>query len=461
MFVTKKSLSRRALLRGACATVALPLLDAMVPAFAQSRARPRPRLACVEIVHGSAGATRYGTLKSLWSPAATGRDFDLAPTSLASLEPYRRHLTIVSHTDCHQADAFTPNEVGGDHNRSSAVFLTQARPKQTLGSDIHSGVSFDQVYARRFGQDTPIPSLQLAIESDDTGGCHYGYACVYMGPISWASPTRPLPMIRDPRTVFDELFGGGGTAAQREARERADRSILDWITTEVVKLKTDLGPTDRSRLDQYLDDVREVERRIQRVEARNGAGGAAGAAGAQGAIPPAPVGVPESFAEHVQIMLDLQTLAFASEITRVASLKLSRDGTGRTYPESGVPDAFHFASHHAEEEARIERLAKINAYHVSQIAYFLDKLARTPDGDRTLLDNSVVLYGSPMGNPNVHNHKRCPLFLAGHAGGTLAGNLHVRAADGTPMANVLLTLLHRLGVDDVASFGDSTGEIAI
>jgi hypothetical protein len=454
MFITRKSLSRRTLLRGACATVALPLLDAMVPAFAQSGARPRPRLACLEIVHGSAGATRYGTLKNLWSPAATGRDFDLAPTSMASLEPYREHLTIVSHTDCHQADAFTPNEVGGDHNRSSAVYLTQARPKQTLGSDIHSGVSFDQVYARRFGQDTPIPSLQLAIESDDTGGCHYGYACVYMGPISWASPTQPLPMIRDPRFVFDELFGGG-TAAQRAARERADRSILDWITTEVAKLKTDLGPTDRNRLDQYLDDVREVERRIQRVEAHNGA------AGAQDAIPPAPVGVPESFAEHVQIMFDLQTLAFASEITRVSSLKLSRDATGRTYPESGVPDAFHFASHHAEDEPRIEKLAKINAYHVSQIRYFLDKLAGTPDGDGTLLDNSVVLYGSPMGNPNVHNHKRCPLFLAGHAGGTLAGNLHVRAADGTPMANVFLTLLHRLGVDDVASFGDSTGEIAI
>ena len=454
MFVTRKSLSRRALLRGACATVALPLLDAMVPAFAQSGARPRPRLACLEIVHGSAGATRYGTLKNLWSPAATGRDFDLAPTSLASLEPYREHLTIVSHTDCHRADAFTPNEVGGDHNRSSAVYLTQARPKQTLGSDIHSGVSFDQVYARRFGQDTPIPSLQLAIESDDTGGCHYGYACVYMGPISWASPTRPLPMIRDPRTVFDELFGGGGTAAQREARERADRSILDWITAEVVKLKTDLGPTDRSRLDQYLDDVREVERRIQRVEARNNAS-------ATGAIPLAPIGVPESFQEHVQIMFDLQALAFASETTRVSSFKLSRDATGRTFPESGVPDPFHLASHHAEDEARIERLARINAYHVSQIRYFLDKLRSTPDGDGTLLDNSVVLYGSPMGNPNVHNHKRCPLFLAGRASGRLAGNLHVRAADGTPMANVFLTLLHRLGVDDVASFGDSTGEIAI
>jgi hypothetical protein len=454
MFVTRKSLSRRAVLRGALATVALPLLDAMVPAFAQSGHRPRVRLACLEMVHGSAGATRYGASKNLWSPAAAGRAFDLAPTSLAPLEPYRDYLTIVSNTDCHQADAFTPNEVGGDHNRSSAVYLTQSRPKQTLGSDIRSGISLDQLYARRCGQDTPIPSLQLAIESDDTGGCHYGYACVYMGPISWASPTEPLPMIRDPRLVFEQMFGGGGTPAQRAARQRTDRSILDWVTGEVAKLKTDLGPTDRNRLDQYLDDIREVERRIQRVEAHN-------KSGTRGAIPLAPIGVPERFEEHVQIMFDLQVLAFASDITRVTSFKLSRDATGRTYSGSGVRDPFHFASHHGEDEERIDRLAKINTYHVSQIQYFLARLKSTPDGGGSLLDNSVVLYGSPMGNPNVHNHKRCPLFLAGHAGGKIGGNLHVLAADGTPMANVFLTLLHRLGVDDVASFGDSTGEIAI
>jgi hypothetical protein len=312
----------------------------------------------------------------------------------------------------------------------------------------------DQLYAQRFGQDTPVPSLQLAIESDDTGGCHYGYACVYMGPISWASPTQPLPMVRDPRVVFDQLFGGGGTRQQRAARLHADRSILDWIGGEVRRLQQDLGATDRARLDQYLEDVREVERRIQRVEARN-------ASDALGAIPNAPIGVPDSFEEHLQIMFDLQVLAFASDITRVSSFKLSRDATGRSFPESGVPDAFHLASHHTEDEARIEKFAKINTYHVGRMTYFFDKLKATPDGDGNLLDHSVVLYGSPMGNPNVHNHKRCPLFLVGHAGGALPGNLHVIAPETTPMANVFLTLLHQLGLDDLEKFGDSTGELAL
>jgi hypothetical protein len=458
MFIAKKSMSRRTFLRGAGVTLALPMLDSMIPAMTHTRltaAGRRPvRLACLEMVHGSAGATRFGASKNMWSPAKTGREFDLSPTSLLPLEPYRDYLTIVSNTDCRMAEAFTPTEVGGDHNRSSAVFLTQAKPKQTVGSDIHAGVSLDQLYARRFGQDTPVPSVQLAIENDDTGGCHYGYACVYMGPISWASPTRPLPMVRDPRVVFDQLFGAGGSPEERAARRQTDRSILDWIAREVTRLKRDLGPADRSRLDQYLADVREVERRIQRIEEHNSAGGAT-------AVPMAPVGVPDSFEEHVQIMFDLQALAFASGITNVSSFKLSRDATGRTFPESGVKAAFHLASHHGEDEARITDFAKINTYHVSMIPYFLEKLKKSPDGDLSLLDNTVVLYGSPMGNPNFHNHRRCPLFLAGHAGGHLKGNLHVEAPDGTPMANVFLTLLHRLGADDLESFGDSTGEVDI
>jgi hypothetical protein len=352
------------------------------------------------------------------------------------------------------AEAFSDNEVGGDHNRSSAAYLTQAKPKQTLGSDIYSGVSMDQLYAQRFGQDTPAPSIQLAIESDDTGGCHYGYACVYMGPISWASPTQPLPMIRDPRLVFDQLFGAGGTPAERAARRRTDRSILDWISREVTRVKKELGPTDRNRLEQYLEDVREVERRIQKVEQHNASGGS-------GELPAAPIGVPDSFHEHVQIMFDLQALAFMTDVTRVSSFKLSRDATGRVYPESGVRTAFHSASHHGENESQILDFAKINTYHVGLIPYFLEKLKNAPDGDGSLLDNTVIVYGSPMGDSNLHNHKRCPLFLAGHAGGQLKGHLHVKAPDGTPMANVFLTLLHRMGVDDIASFGDSTGEIAI
>lgn len=453
MFITRKHLSRRTFLHGTGVALALPMLDSMLPALT---AAPNPRvcMACLEMVHGSAGATKFGTEKTMWTPVATGREFDLSPTSMKSLEPYREYLTIISNTDCRMAEAFSDNEVGGDHNRSSAVYLTQAKPKQTVGSDIYSGISMDQLYAQRFGQDTPVPSVQLAIENDDTGGCHYGYACVYMGPISWASPTKPLPMVRDPRVVFDQFSGGGGTSAERAARRKTDRSILDWITHEVARLKNDLGPTDRNRLDQYLEDVREVERRIQKVEEHNSSGDPS-------QVTKTPVGVPDSFEEHLQIMFDLQTLAFASGITRISSFKLSRDATGRTYPESGVKTAFHTSSHHGEDEAKITDFFKINTYHVSMIPYFLEKLKKTPDVDGSLLDNTVVLYGSPMGNPNVHNHKRCPLFLAGHAGGQLKGNIHVKTPDGTPMANVFLTLLHRLGVDNLESFGDSTGEIAI
>ncbi len=457
MFITKKHLSRRTFLRGAGVTLALPMLESMLPAMTATRRTAagdsRTRLACLEMVHGSAGATKFGAEKNMWSPAADGKSFDLSPTSMKALEPYREYLTIVSNTDCRMAEAFSDNEVGGDHNRSSAAYLTQAKPKQTVGSDIYAGISLDQVYAHRFGQDTPVPSIQLAIENDDTGGCHYGYACVYMGPISWASPTKPLPMVRDPRAVFDQLFGGGGTAAERAARRRTERSILDWISREVSRLKSDLGAVDRKRLDQYLEDVREVERRIQNVEEHN--------LNDAEQIPRAPVGVPDSFQEHVQIMFDLQALAFSSGITCVSSFKLSRDATGRVYPESGVKTAFHTSSHHGEDEAKITDFFKINTYHVSQIPYFLEKLKRIPDFDGSLLDNTVVIYGSPMGNPNVHNHKRCPLFLAGHAGGRLKGNLHLKAAAGTPMANVFLTLLHRFGVDDIESFGDSTGEIEI
>ena len=455
MFVMKRHLSRRTVLRGLGVTLALPLLDSMIPAATAQRrtvaGKPRVRMAALEMVHGSAGATRFGAGKNLWSPAAAGKAFDLGPTSMKPLEPFRDYLTIVSHTDCRMAEAFSDNEVGGDHNRSSAAYLTQAKPKQTLGSDIYAGISLDQLYAQRFGQDSPVPSIQLAIESDDTGGCHYGYACVYMGPISWATATQPLPAIRDPRMVFDQLFGSGGTASERAARRKTDRSILDWIAKDVERLKKDLGRTDQARINQYLEDVREVERRIQKIESHN--------LNSPNHLPEAPVGIPDSFKEHMQIMFDLQALAFMSDVTHVSSFKLSRDATGRTFPDSGTRGAFHLVSHHSENENTILDFAKINTYHVSMIPYFLEKLKNAPDGDGTLLDNTLLIYGSPMGNSNLHNHKRVPLFLAGHAGGALKGNNHVIAPDGTPMANVFLTLLHRLGMDDIKSFGDSTGEI--
>jgi hypothetical protein len=332
------------------------------------------------------------------------------------------------------------------------VFLTQAHPKQTMGSDLFVGTSFDQIYARQFGQDTPIPSMQLCIEAvDHSGGCEYNYACAYTDAISWASPSEPLPMLRDPRAVFDAMFGAGATPEERTRRRREDRSILDTIASSIDRLKAQLGAADRARLAQYMDDVREIERRIQNIEAFN-------RSGERRELPNAPMGVPDSYDEHVKIMFDLQAVALASEITRVFAFKMSRDVSGRVFPSTGVTTGFHNASHHNERPERIIDFAKINKYHVSLVPYFLERLARTPDGDGNLLDNTVIVYGSPMGNPNLHNHKRCPLFLAGKAGSQLKGGLHIKAPDGTPMANVFLSIAHKLGMTEMNSFGDSTGE---
>jgi hypothetical protein len=457
MFLTNKHMSRRTVLRGVGATVALPFLEAMVPArkaWAKT-ATDRTRLVCIEMVHGAAGSTKYGIAKNFWAPLAEGSAFDLTPTSMSSLEPFRDYLTIVSNTDVRNAEAFTLPEIGGDHFRSSAVFLTQSHPKQTEGSDVLAGTSLDQLFAQRFGQETPIPSMQLSIENvDQAGGCTYGYSCIYTDSISWASPTEPLPMIRNPRVVFDQLFGDGATPEERASRRRTDQSILDWITDEVGRVKRELGASDQARLDDYLENVREIERRIQKIEEHN-------LSGEVRELPDAPIGVPDSFDEHVKLMFDLQALAFTSDLTRVFAFKMGRDGSGRVYPGSGVNTAFHPASHHRDQEKRIEDFAKINQYHVGTVPYFLEKLKSTQEGESNLLEKTLILYGSPMGDPNVHNHKRCPLFLAGHANGQLEGNLHLRTADGTPMANVMLTLLHRLGLDEMESFGDSTGELAI
>ena len=456
-FITGKHLSRRTFLRGAGATVALPLLDAMVPAgrlWAREVADPT-RLVCIEMVHGSAGSSGFGAAQNYWSPAATGRNFDLSPTALASLEPYRDYLTIISDTDVEPAEATKPKEIGGDHFRSSATFLTQAHPKQTESSDVLVGTSLDQLYAHRFGQDTPIPSMQLCIENvDQAGGCAYGYACVYTDTISWSSPTQPLPMIRDPRVAFDQLFGAGGTPEARAARQRSSSSILDFITGEVASLRGRLDPSDRQRMDRYLENVREIERRIQRVVARN-------ESGEDRDLPEAPAGVPDSFDEHVKLMFDLQALAFQADMTRVFSFKMGRDASGRVYPGSGIDTGFHPASHHGDNERNITDFAQINRYHVGLVPYFLDRLRESMEGDTHLLDKTMIIYGSPMGDPNVHNHKRCPLFVVGGAQGAMDGNMHVRAAPGTPMANVMLSLMHRLGMEDVTSFGNSTGAFSL
>jgi hypothetical protein len=455
MIITKRHVSRRTVLKGMGVTVALPFLEAMAPAatpLAQTAAKGKLRFVAVEMVHGAAGSTSYGLQHNLWSPAAVGRSFDLSPSSLAPLDPLREYVTIVSNTDARMAEAFTTPEIGGDHFRASSVFLTQSHPKQTMGSDLYVGTSFDQIYAKRFGQDTAIPSMQLSIEAvDHSGGCEYNYSCAYTDAISWASPSEPLPMLRDPRAVFDTLFGVGATPEDRARRRREDASVLDTIMASLDRLKRQVGAADRARLADYLDDVREIERRIQNVEAAN-------RSGETRALPTAPAGVPDSYDEHVKLMFDLQAIALAADITRVFAFKLSRDVSGRVFPQTGVTTGFHNASHHAERPERILDFAKINKYHVSLVPGFLERLKRTPDGDGNLLDNTLMVYGSPMGNPNVHNHKRCPLFIAGRAGGQLKGGLHIKAADGTPMANVFLTMAHMLGMSDLASFGDSTGE---
>jgi hypothetical protein len=455
MLITKTHLSRRTVLRGLGVTLGLPLLDSMVPAqtpLRKTAAAPRTRLACIEMVHGAAGSTGEGTNKHYWAPEKTGSDFEWSQ-SLEPLAPFRDYVTIVSDTDLHPATAWAAAEEGADHFRSSAVYLTAAHPKMTEGSDYFVGTSLDQLYAQKFGQDTPLPSLQLCIEMvDASGACDYGYACVYADTISWASPTSPLPMILDPRMAFENLFGEGGTPEDRLQRGKVNSSILDWIKHDVARLQKNLGPSDRSRLNTYLDDVREIERRIQKIEKYNSSGEAR-------ALPAAPLGVPDSYEEHLRLMFDLQALAFMTDTTRVSAFKMSRDVSGRVWKESGVNTPFHPCSHHGENPAKVAEFAKLNRYHVSLLPYFLEKLKNTPDGDGNLLDHSIVMYGSPMGDGNVHNHKRVPIFLAGRGGG-IKGNLHVRCADSTPMANIYLTLLHKLGVN-VERFGDSTGEVAI
>ncbi|MSR35354.1 MAG: DUF1552 domain-containing protein [Gemmatimonadetes bacterium] len=454
-FITGKHLPRRTFLRGMGATVALPLLDAMVPAGRAWAPNDPIRLVAIEQVHGAAGASPWGSTQYLWAPEKIGKEFDLTPSALLPLEPYRDYLTIISNTDVRMAEAYDPKEIGADHFRSSAVYLTQAHPTQTESSDVFAGTSLDQIYARRSGQGTPIPSMQLCIESvDKAGGCAYGYSCVYTDMISWASPTEPLPMIRDPRVAFDMLFGAGGTTAERAARRQSQGSILDWITGRVAELKRELKPSDRVRMDQYLENIREIERRIQGIETRN-------RSGEMRELPEAPAGVPDSFEEHMRLMFDLQALAFEADMTRVFSFKTGRDASSRVYPESGTSVGFHPASHHGNNSERVSEFYLINKHHVSQLTYFLDKLKNTMDGDSNLLEKSMIVYGSPMSDGNVHNHRRCPLIILGHAQGQLEGNVHIKAPDGTPMANAMLSMMHKLGMDDMPSFGDSTSDLPL
>jgi hypothetical protein len=439
-FLTKKYLSRRTLLRGMGVSVALPLLDSMVPAqtpLARTAATSKSRLSCIYVPHGAT--------MDKWTPAADGKGFQFTEI-LSPLEKFRDRVSIVSNL-AHPAAGGVGSDAGADHARSAAVFLSGVHPEQ---GSIHVGSTIDQIAAQRIGQDTPLPSIELSIE-EVALSCGSGYACAYSNTISWKTPTIPLPMENNPQVVFEKLFGDGSNNADRLARKQQSRSLLDSVMDQVASLQRELPSSDRTRLGEYLDDVREIERRIQKAENQ---------IPADLKLPEAPVGVPESFDEHFKIMFDLQVLAFRAEITRVATLMYARDTSGAVYPQSGIRDGFHVASHHSNNRANMDKFALINKYHVEMLAYFLDKLKSTPDGDGNLLDHSMVLYGSSMSNGNQHDHDPLPIVLAGGASGQLSGGRHMTYAPHTPMSNLLLSMLDKLGIQ-ADKHGDSTGKLEI
>jgi len=458
MISTKSHVSRRSVLRGLSSSIALPLLDAMIPAHTLLRrtaAVSPPRFVAIEMVHGAAGSTALGRLRHYWSPVQEGRDFDFTRT-LEPLEPLRQHVTVISDTELKNAMSLAPVESGdgADHARSSAVFLTAAHPKLTAGSDIQAGPSLDQLVAERWGQATRLASLQLCIENPQlpSGSCGNGYSCWYTSTISWASPVRPLPMERSPRSIFERLYRDG-VASDPLQRSAARGSILDEVSRDRGRLRRAVGSADRIDVDTYLDEIRAVERRIQEIERR-------GAATDARAEPDSSASVPESFDEHVDLLFELQRLAFKADITRVCAFKMGADRSARVYAASGIATPFHAASHHREDPEKIDAFATLNRYHVSAVARFLEGLKDTRDGNGNLLERAAVLYGSPMGDSHVHDHQFLPLFVAGGANGQIRGNRHIRCPEGTPMANVLLTLARRLGLS-IDRIGDSTGEVAM
>ena len=456
-FITGKHLSRRTFLRGTGASIALPFLDAMVPAGRGWRdpAEGFVRLICIEEDLGHAAGNVWGDAQYLFGPQKIGRDFELgANNQLKPLEAYRGYMTIVSNTDCRMAEPYRSEEIGGDHDRTTSVFLTQSHPKQTSGADIHIGRSFDQVHAARFGQETALPSLEVTTERQNFGGgCGYNYHCAYKNSVSWASANQPLPGIREPRAVFEALFGAGDTPEQRSTRLRTKQSVLDWVMSELGDLRRGLGAVDRLALDEYSNHIRELERRIKLVEAQN-------TSGEQRQLPEAPSGVPDAWADHVEIMFDLQVVALQADLTRVSTFKFGAQSNG-SFPESGINKAWHSASHHGNVPNAILEFNTINTYRTSKMAYLFDKMINTVEAGSNLLDKSVVMWGSAMGDPNLHNHRKCPLLLMGHGNGALEGSVHLRAPDGTPMANAFVSLAQAIGHDDLAQFGDSTGEFAL
>lgn len=439
MMIAKKALPRRTFLRGVGATVALPLLDAMVPAMtalAQTPASPVRRLGFVYMPMGS-DITRWTP------PGESGALTELSP-SLSPLAPVKNRITVVTNLEL-------KNAYPGTHATSNASFLSAAKAKWTESSDYHLGTTIDQIAARQIGQDTQLPSLELSMDLLDTvGQCDNGYACVYQNNLSWSSPTTPLPSEAHPRVVFERLFGEGGSSAERRAALGRRASLLDWVRDDIARLQGRLGSGDRTRVSEYLDTIREVERRVQQAEAQT----------RDNPLPDLdrPVGVPAAYADHARLMFDLQVLALRGDVTRVITFQLARESSNRTYPEIGVPDPHHATSHHGNDPEKVAKIAQINQFHVSLFAYFLEQLAAVPEGDGTLLDHSLYLYGSGMGNPNVHDHVNLPIIVAGGAAGKVRGGRHIKFASPTPMANLHLSLLDSVGVR-LDAFGDSTGRL--
>jgi hypothetical protein len=435
MIITKKFIPRRTFLHGLGATMALPLLEAMVPAatpLAKTAAQPVRRLGFVFMP--------MGCDQSRWTLPGVTLD-ELSPI-LSSLAPVREHVTAITNLEL-------KNAYPGSHATSNSSFLSCAKAKLTESTDYYLGTTVDQIAAQQIGQETQLPSLELAMDLlQVVGQCDNGYACVYQNNLSWSSPTTPLPAEAHPRIVFESLFGEGGSMAERRAALRKKASLLDWFNEDIARLNRQLGPGDRARVSQCLDTVREVERRIQKAEANT----------ADNPLPDLdrPVGVPAAYADHARLMFDLQVLAMQGDVTRVITFQLARETSNRTYPEIGVPDPHHPLSHHGNDPAKIERMSKINAFHVSLFAEFLGKLKATPEGNGSLLDHSLILYGSGIGNPNIHDHTNLPILVAGGKASGLKGNRHLKYAKPTPLANLHLTLLDKVGVK-LDKFADSNG----
>jgi hypothetical protein len=439
MIITKKALPRRTFLRGMGASLALPLLDAMIPAATAATkvsALPVRRLGYVFMPMGC-DITR-------WTPPGTdGKLGELSPI-LNSLAPVKEHVSAITNLELR-------NAYPGSHATSNAAFLSAAKAKHTESSDYYLGTTADQLAAQQIGRETQLPSLELSMDMlQTTGQCDNGYACVYQNNLSWSSPTTPLPSEAHPRIVFERLFGEGGNLAERRAALRKRASLLDWITEDVASLKRKLGPADQAKVAEYLDTVREVERRIQKAEQGT----------IENPVPDVdrPLGVPAAYADHARLMFDLQVLALQGDITRVITFQLARETSNRTYPEIGVPDPHHPLSHHGNDPDKIARMAKINAFHVSLFAYYLERLRATPEGNGTLLDHSLILYGSGIGNPNIHDHTNLPILVAGGAAFGMKGGRHLRYEEPVPLANLHLTLMEKAGVR-IDSFADSNGKI--